>query len=558
MRSRKASILLILAVAAFLYFFRLGSSGILYPSNEPRRMLLAKDMVWEGHWLVPHLLGKPYIHKPPMLIWLISSSYTLTGRTDLWASRLPTALCGILGVLFVFLLSKRLLGERTATFAAMMLATSPLWIERARMAEEDIVLALMVVLAFFCFHMAFNEGRRAYWVPFYVFCSFGCLTKLASGLIFPGLGVGSYLLLRRSWGRLKEMRLPWGVLIFCVLTLSWYIYAYHLVGFGRAEGVLLEDTWYKVFPKSEGRPFYHYLLSTIPYFLPWSLLLPAAAALSLERGKDPGDGLTFVLCWLLPNLLFFSFAGAKRDEYILPLYPALAMLTATSWDHFLQGRGGRTFQRLTLGALWLLAIGGIAVGAGLPLAPFLTKGLSRGGANPWPFILSPLFLLCGLSTLWGLRRREFWTFLPSGVGFAVLFFLTYNLYVLPQFLWYKTPHPFCNRVKALLGDQPPLLFQEGGLTLQNEWDGRLEGIGIEELKRRIARGEGLYLLTKPEGLRTLEAEGLPFQVLLRQDPFLKRRWSIALVFVKGYNNCKGVKGGSRSDQEGSRGHPQGP
>ncbi|RLA94017.1 MAG: hypothetical protein DRG69_06015, partial [Deltaproteobacteria bacterium] len=139
-----------------------------------------------------------------------------------------------------------------------------------------------------------------------------------------------------------------------------------------------------------------------------------------------------------------------------------------------------------------------------------------------------------------------------------LFFLTYNLYVLPQFLWYKTPHPFCNRVKALLGDQPPLLFQEGGLTLQNEWDGKLKGIGIEELKRRIAQGEGLYLLTKPEGLRTLEAEGLPFQVLLRQDPFLKRRWSIALVFVKGYNNCKGVKGGSRSDQEGSRGHPQGP
>ena len=85
-----------------------------------------------------------------------------------------------------------------------------------------------------------------------------------------------------------------------------------------------------------------------------------------------------------------------------------------------------------------------------------------------------------------------------------------------------------------------------------------EGIGIEELKRRIARGEGLYLLTKPEGLRTIETEGLPFQVLLRQDPFLKRRWSIALVLVKGYNNLEEVKGGSRSDQEGSRGHPQGP
>ena len=543
------AILGVALLASFLFLFRLGSTGIIYPSNEPRRMLLAKDMVNEHHWVVPHLLGKPYIHKPPMLIWLLASSYRIIGRTDLWSTRVPTALVGILGVVVTALFGRALFGREVGIASGLILATSPLWIERARLAEEDVVLALWVVLALYAFWLGWREGKGKLYLAFYFFMACGCMTKLASGLIFPGLAVTAFLLGRRELRAFLRMKPLWGLLILCGLVLPWYLYAYHLVGFGRAEGILLEDTWYKVFPTHGGKPPYHYLLSTFPYFLPWSLFLPAAAVFFWQERKKLDDRGWFLLAWIVPNLLFFSLAGAKRDEYILPLYPALAISVAFLWREFLRGRGSALFKRVfALGCkvfTSLVILGAIGLLSSGPFLRSLPLARSPGGLKP--LLLGGGLMLCGLWAFLGVRRGNYRSLFPSLVTVGVLLFLVHNLYITPAFLWYKTPHPFCDRAKEVLQGRVPYLFRGGGLYLQNEWDGRLQDISLAELKERLLRGEQIYLLTEGRGIEILEREGIPFQLLLQQKPFLKRRWDIALVRVKGYNNNEESEDGSKTD-----------
>lgn len=545
MKREPPFVVLILLLCAFLYLFRLGSSGILYPSQEPRRILLAKDVLEKGHWIVPHLLGEPYVHKPPLLIWAIASTYRLSGHTDLFFSRLPSALCGILGVFITFVMAKRLFGERIALFSATILATSPLWIERSRMAEEDIILALWVLLAFFSFFLALEEGHKRYLWLFYLSCALGCLTKFISGLIFPVLGIGSFVLLNRSLKDLKGIKLPYGILVFCALVIPWYIYAYSIAGLPKGKTAFLEDTFRKFFPPADAskEPFYYYFLTTIPYFLPWSVLILAIPFYFLEHQRLKNKKISYVFCWLVPNFIFFSLAGAKRNEYILPLYPALSIIGALIWDHFLKEKGNKPFRFAVQLGLWIMALGNILLGLVLPLIPLLAKDLPQQGSSFSAYVFAPLFSLCGLLMLWGLKKKRPSLFLPLAISFSLLLFLSYHEYFLPKFRWYKIPHPFCDRAKAILGDTLPLLFEPEveRLYLQNEWNGKLGEIDPGELQRRLAQGQTLYLLTGRRGLEYLSRRGVPFEVLLQQDPFLKKGRSVALVLARGSKGSSALR-----------------
>ncbi|MCJ7664753.1 MAG: glycosyltransferase family 39 protein, partial [Desulfobacterales bacterium] len=306
------SLIIICGVCFFLFFFRLAETGIMYPSFEPRRMLLAKDMVRNGHWLVPYLLGKPYIMKPPVLPWLISSGYLLVGSPDLLAARLFPALAGLLTVVVTFFFAKRLFNQRVGLFAALILATSLLYIRRTRMAEEDIILALFVTLSLLTFFLAYyyQAGKR-YYIFFYLFVALGCLTKGPPGLSFPVLTIIPFLLLRRDLRAIRKMELfPWA-LIFGALVVSWYIVAYAQSGMAEAQNFFVADIWDKFFPQGPGRPFYQYVVQLFAHFFPWSLFLPALAIyVATKQGKGERERSLFLLLWIIPNLFLFSLAGA--------------------------------------------------------------------------------------------------------------------------------------------------------------------------------------------------------------------------------------------------------
>jgi 4-amino-4-deoxy-L-arabinose transferase-like glycosyltransferase len=523
------SLIILCGVCLFLFFFRLAENGIMYPSFEPRRMLLAKDMVRNGHWLVPYLSGKPYILKPPLLPWLISAGYLLIGNPSLWAARAPVALAGLINVVVTFFFAKRLFNQRVGFLAALILATSLFYIRRTRMAEEDIVLALFVNLSLFTFFLAYYyQAGKKYYLMFYLFLSLACLSKGPPGLSFPALTIGLYLFLRKDLRSIGKMELLPGILIFGALVVSWYIYAFHQGGASEAHKFIMSDIWYKFFPREPSRPFYQYLVQLFAHFFPWSVFLPALAIyIGTKKEKRERERSLFLVCCVLPNLIFFSLAGAKRNEYILPLYPALAILTAQVWDRILVNGKYPLLKKTTL--LGILIFSFLAIGAGL-FGPIFSL-LQYPEDLLWNSLLGFLFVLGGLTILIYAKRRQYIAFFPVAVILMIGFIFTFTVHIAPTYLKYTTPDEFCAKVATNVGPADELIsFRCQDEFIINELDRMVKDIDQEsDLDKYLAGGKQVYIIMNGKDFLRLKDEKPKMRLIIFQDHFLKMKRSVALI-----------------------------
>src|SRR5581483_9592742 len=121
-------------------------SFYLFEPDEGRYAEIPREMLARGEWALPYLQGKPYLDKPPLLYWLVMTSYSLLGVHD-WAARLVPALAVHGCVLLLYLLGRRSLGERAAFWGALLLALSPGFAGMGRLLLLDGVLAFWVTLS---------------------------------------------------------------------------------------------------------------------------------------------------------------------------------------------------------------------------------------------------------------------------------------------------------------------------------------------------------------------------------------------------------------------------
>jgi 4-amino-4-deoxy-L-arabinose transferase-like glycosyltransferase len=527
------SLIILSGFCLFLFFFRLADTGIMYPSFEPRRMLLAKDMVRNGHWLVPDLLGKPYILKPPLLPWLIAAGYLLFGSADLWAARFFPALAGLLTVVVTFFFAKRLFNQRVGFFAAVILATSLLYIRRARMAEEDVILTLFVTLALLTFFLAYyyQAGKR-YYIFFYLFVALACLTKGPPGLSFPVLTIIPFLLLRRDLRAVRKMELfPWAF-IFGALVVAWYIFAYAQSGLAEARNFFMADIWDKFFPQEPGRPFYQYVVQLFGHFFPWSLFLPAAAVyVATKQGKGERECSFFLLFWIIPNLFLFSLAGAKRNEYILPLYPALAILTAQAWERFLVDKKDSLLKKITLLGIYAFALA--AIGAGL-FGPIFSL-IKYPQDLLWNGLFGLLLVLGGLTILFFAKRRQYIAFFPVTAIVMMGFISIFTAHIVPTYLSYTTPNDFCAKVAATAGQEAELIsFRCQDEFIINELDRMIPNIDQEsELDNYLAGQKQVFIIMDGKEFLRLKDVKPQMHLVIFQEHFLKMKRSVALVTNRG-------------------------
>ena len=541
------ALIILCGLCFFLFFLRLADIGLMYPSFEPRRMLLAKDMVRNGHWLVPDLLGKPYILKPPLLPWLISAGYLLFGSPDLWAARFFPALAGLLTVVVTFFFAKRLFNQRVGFLAAVILATSLLYIRRARMAEEDVILTLFVTLALLTFLLAYHyQAGKRYYVFCYLFVALACMTKGPPGLSFPALTIIPFLLLRKDLRSIRKMELfPWAFIL-GGLVLSWYVFAFARGGAAEAENFFVADIWHKFFPQERSSPFYQYVLQLFGHFFPWSLFLPAAAVyIVTKQNKEERQCSLFLLCWIIPNLFLFSLAGAKRNEYILPLYPALAILTAQAWERFLVDKKDTLLKKMTLGGIFAFAF--LAIGAGL-FGPIFSM-IKYPQDLLWNGLLGLLFIMGGLTILFFAKRRHYVAFFPVAAILMMGFIFTFTGHIATTYLKYTTPNEFCAKVASTIGHDAELIsFRCQDEFIINELDRMIPNIDQEsDLDTYLAAKKQVFIIMDGKEFLRLKDKKTMMQLLIFQEPFLKMKRSIALVTNKGETQ----KGDARDERTGS-------
>jgi 4-amino-4-deoxy-L-arabinose transferase-like glycosyltransferase len=330
-------LLCIVAGAAALYL--LGNERIpLWDRDEPRYAECSREMLQSGDWVVPRFLGQLRAHKPPLIYWCQLTAMELLGGTA-QAARLPSAIAVTLVVALLAAFVRRIADARVAAWTAFIFATSSLVIAGAKLCITDGVLLLWVCIGQGCLYLLWRRPSLSASLVFWLATALAGLTK---GPVVLLVHAGTLIVLAaldtrghwRSaaawkgavawWRRLRPIA---GVMILAAIVLPWIILVHQ-----RAPDflpLLLSRAGRYAAGGAEGHaaPPGYYLLLIWGLLFPWSFFLPAAVGTALKDNRDIPLS-RFALAAAIGPWLVMELIANKLPFYILPSFPALAVLTA--------------------------------------------------------------------------------------------------------------------------------------------------------------------------------------------------------------------------------------
>ncbi|BBH11509.1 ArnT family glycosyltransferase [Chromobacterium haemolyticum] len=341
-----------IAVLLLLLLFRLiGLWTIpLTDTTEARYGEIARKMLETGNWVTLwHDYGIPFWAKPPLSSWLSAAGMALFGVNEA-AARLPSLLLAIATLGLCAHLMLRRSGREAAMAAALILASSLLFLGAAGTVMTDPALLFCVTLSQAAFWHAIARGSRGWGYVFFAGLGLGLLAKGPLAVVLVGMPIFFWVLLRNQWLALWH-KLPWirGTLLMFAIAAPWYALAeLRTPGFldyfimGEHVSRFLDSGW-----KGDKYGFAHATprgmiwLYTLGAIFPWSVAMLAWLArhgAKLPRLRRDDDGwLLYLALWTLMTLLFFSLSGNIIFPYSLPMLPGCALLFAELWH---RARGG--------------------------------------------------------------------------------------------------------------------------------------------------------------------------------------------------------------------------
>jgi 4-amino-4-deoxy-L-arabinose transferase-like glycosyltransferase len=429
MGQRLCDYAIVLAVAVILTLPNLGATR-LWDVDEGVNAQAAREMHENETWIIPTFNYQLRTAKPVMLYWLQRTSYSLFGLSE-WSARLPSAVAAWLTVVLVYELARRMFDRATGLLAGIVLASAFEFCMLAHAATPDATLLLFTVLTYYLFWIGHDHGARWWWIPTAAACGLAMLTK--------GPVVLLYFAWNRELGRLLDRRIFAALFVFLLVAGPWYTLV----------AVETRGEWVRVFfgrenlqrfstPMENHRgPIVYHAAALLVLFTPWSVFLPAAVWYGVKGCRTAADTpagtptpvrpYRFLIVWFAAYLVFFSLAATKLPNYMLPAYPAIAILTARFLVVWRDGT-------LTVPS-WLMpaAIGGLVItavavavglliaGAVLPVLPPTARVFP--GVERWAILgLIPLAAAGGM--LGALRRDNRPRFLATATVGAITFTAT--------------------------------------------------------------------------------------------------------------------------------------
>lgn len=471
----------------------------LWEPDEARYAYVAREMRAGDHWCVPHINGKPYPDKPPLMFWLINAASLLTGgQINGVSARMPSLLGSILTLWVVTRLLARWHSTEAAWRALLILLTTFLFWKLGSWGQIDALLCgLVMMIAYFFFTSLERQQRRRECLA-YIFAGLAILAKGPVGLVVP---MGIFAIGAAVSGesrKLKRSHWLWGPLLAVSIAAVWLFLAWQQEApAGYFASMFGEKSFGRAIQaKGHARPFYYFLWHFPLELLPWTIFAPAALVSFSDRFlKQRFVG------WIVFVVALFSLFVCKRNVYILAAYPAAAMLIGAAWDDI--SRLSHRWRVITanVGAvlIWLLAFV-VTVALFVPQIPF----------NRVVIIPSACVLLLGGLLMTSLTRREplslRWFFAFCGVFFLLQ--TTVGALVLPSANGLKGPVEAARVAKARLEpDEPIYLYgqQLAIFPLYAERPGR-ELHSIEELKRVASKQRNAVIVFRERQWRDVEAE----------------------------------------------------
>jgi 4-amino-4-deoxy-L-arabinose transferase-like glycosyltransferase len=441
---RRDLLLLLLGFGA-LYFFRLGS----YPFSNPdegRNAEIPREMLATGDWVTPRLDGVNYFEKPPLVYWVTAALGKIFGLNE-WSVRAVPVLFALAGILLTYAAARALYGRHAGRWSALVLGTSLFWFGIGHIPILDMAVSVLMAATLFCFLLGVREPtgsrRRWFFLGLYASAALATLTKGLMGFLVTGAVMFLWLVIFKQWKRLRPLYLPSGILLFLAIAAPWHVLA-----------AMRNETWahrYFVFEHFERfltpvadrpGPIYYFVGIVIAGLIPWTGFLWPATRDALRGMDGPTAGTSTSLkgawarrrenadAWFLPIwaafiFVFFSISKSKLAPYILPIFPALAVLIGR-WlaATVAENAGARLRNGLRV---FTFLCGLLAVALCMVVTrPDLLKldAVKALALQPPAFVMAAVLLLGGIFAPWFVRVRGPGAGLSAVVLMMGAFFVT--------------------------------------------------------------------------------------------------------------------------------------
>ena len=497
--------------------------------DEARFAQATKQMVESGDFVDIRFQDDVRYKKPVGVYWLqaavVETALALglpRAQVRVWLYRVPSLIGAIGAVLLTYWTALAFVTRRGAILAALILCSSVLLGAEARLAKTDAMLLLSVVAAMGAMarvYLSWQRGEDPAHPPwswpaiFWTALAGGILLKGPLILMFVGLTIVTLAILDRSAAWLWRLRPVWGLMWVLVLVLPWFVAIFWRAGDAFFADSIGGDMLSKLSAQeSHGAPPGVYLLLFWVTFWPGAALAGMAAPAVWRARQEPGA--QYLLAWLVPSWIVFELVLTKLPHYVLPLYPAIAILTAGALERRVLSRSW-----LMRGAAWWFVIPAAASVIAVIGAITLTR---QPVFLAWPFVAAALIF--GLFAWWlyddNRAERSLLNAVVSAMFLAVAVYGVVVPALTPLFPSAEVARALRNVVcvgpKAAAAGfhEPSLVFMTGTSTVLTDGSGAADFLGQGSCRFALveARSERGFA-------QRAEAIGLRYDVATRIDGY---------------------------------------
>jgi len=421
---------LLLLFLGVVWFGVLGTRTLV-PTDEGRYAEMAREMLATGDWITTRLNGIKYFEKPPLQIWMTALAFKLFGLGE-WQARLWTGLSGFAGILLTGFAATRVFGREIGLMAAAVLASCVFWGIGGHISSLDMSLAgsmTLVLCSLLLAQTATQNAARARWMAAcWAGMGLAVMSKGLIGLALPGMVLVAYTVLARDRAIWKRLHCLPGLLIFAALTVPWFV-AVSMRNPEFPQFFFVHEHFQRFTSDVHHRqgPWHYFIPYLILGLLPWVGVFMQAMWAAARKHDSAEGGLDnalagiagfqpqkLLLIWSVAIFVFFSASGSKLPAYILPIFPALAILIAA----YLR-RARRSEWWLLGGSTALLGITMLAVAPQLiRFATDASQITAYTASRPWMAAAGALLLTGAVPVLWWCARKRENFAMPATLALA--------------------------------------------------------------------------------------------------------------------------------------------
>jgi 4-amino-4-deoxy-L-arabinose transferase-like glycosyltransferase len=513
----------------------------LVPPDEGRYAEMAREMFASGDWVTTRLNGIKYFEKPPLQTWMNALTFELFGLGE-WQARLWTGLCGLLGVGLTGYAGMRVFGARVGFYAGLVLASSLYWVICSQVNSVDMSLSAMMTVALCALLVAQRDAatpseQRNWMLVCWAGMALSVLAKGLIGLVLPGGVLVLYTLFARDWKIWTRLHLVKGLLLFFLIAAPWFV----LVGLKNPEQphfFFIHEHFDRFLKKEHHREAAWWIFFALLAIgsVPWVGVLVQSLVLAAKREEVATrfKPRLMLLVWTAFIILFFTKSNSKLPGYIVPVFPAVALLVALYLD-----AGTRRGRMLTAGLTALL-------GAGLlGFVPFMLRLARHPGESalyaayqPWVLAAGLVLLVGGLlSMLYARQMQRDLTVLVLAIagfagtellltGFEPIGQVRAGTNLLPALKAAGADKPATHVYSVNIYEQSLTFYLQRTVTLVDYWDEFTFGLEqqpelsiptipafVERWRAEAAAGVKSVAITRPEIAAELKRQGVPLRVV---------------------------------------------